>query len=215
MVATPQDPHILARIARLEATVKNMSQKGLTAASVGEVILPPGGAIKDTRGTVLFQSDPLGGMAYPWYSVPLLQTFIGPTGPSSTASWPSGDSQGFQQMATNAPGLGGTIGVPWFAGFLPYVSHPRIQLQTFSYPATSGGTATWEIGISTNGFSSPVQVGTFVSSNFSGQFDTTVCDLTPWLGLTGIGLSLILKSFTGGNGLVLMQPYGCFLRGSV
>jgi hypothetical protein len=213
MVATPQDPHILARIARLEATVKNLSQKGLTAASVGEVILPPGGAIKDTRGTVLFQSDPLGGMAYPWYSVPLIPLFTGPTGSSATATYPGGAFQGFQQVSTAfVPGIVGAI---WFAGYLPYVSHPRLQIQTFCETAVSGATATWGAEITTNGFVSFTEVGSWTETQVGGAFTTNVFDMTPYLGMTNVGFALKLKSTTGGAGYILMQPYGCFLRGSV
>lgn len=213
MVATPQDPSLLARIQRLEQTVKNMSQKGLTAASIGGLVLPPGGSVKDTRGTVLFQSDPLGGMAYPWYSVPLLQLFTGPTGPSSAASFPGGSFEAFQQGSTaSVPALVGAI---WFAGFLPYVSHPRLQVQTFCEPAVAGATATWGAEITTNGFVSFTEVGSWVESTITGAFTTNVFDMTPYLGMTNVGFALKLKSTTGGAGFVLLQPYGCFLRGSV
>lgn len=193
-----------------------MSQKGLTAASVGEVVLPPGGRIRDTNGTVLFQSDPLGGMSYPWYSVPLLQLFTGMTGPSSAQSWPLGWMAAPQQIQPPAPGFSPVVGSPWFAGFLPYVSHPRLYLQTFSQPVASGSTATWEVGISTNNFSAFTSIGTFVTNVAAGQFRNDTFDLTPYLGEVNVGLAIILQSITGSTAnSILMQPYGCFLRGSV
>jgi hypothetical protein len=239
MVATPKfvpgenrDP-LVTRLAALEKTVAAIANKTLYSASIGAggitvnggsidiegsggIKLPVGGTVTDANGVVLLQSDPLGGLAYPWYSVPLLQLFIGPTGPGSTASWPNGASEGFQQAWTTVSSPNGSlVGAPWFAGYLPYVSHPRIYLQTFSAVAASGGTATWGVEITTNGFASFTEIGTWVDSSFTGAFANHTFDLTPYLGETNVGLALKLKSFTGSNGSILMQPYGCFLRGSV
>lgn len=210
MVATPKPVDLQSQINDLNRKLNNLinSPRPVNTVAVGQPIIAE-------NGTVLLQSDPLGGIAYPWYSVPLLQTFTGFTGSTSTTSYPSGFAAGFQQMDTNAPGLFNPIGSTWFAGFLPYISHPRLYLQTFCATATSGGTCTWEVAITQDNFVTFTSLGTFVSTSFSGQFQNNSFNLVPYLGLTNVGLGLILQSITGANGDVLMQPYGCFLRGSV
>lgn len=229
MVATPKyvpgehrDP-LATRLAALEKTVAAIGNKTLYSASIGSggltingsggIKLPVGGTITDANGVVLLQSDPLGGIAYPWYSVPLLGLHIGPTGPTGTTTYPNGTlTQAWQQYNTADAGLT-TNG--WFAGFLPYVSHPRLRFQTFAETAAVGGTATFYVAISTNNFATQTVIGTWVENQFNGQFSVNEFDMTPYLGEINVGVAVGLQSFTGGAGFILLQPYGCFLRGSV
>lgn len=207
MVASPQPIDLQAQINALNKKVNNLisSPRPVNTVAVGQPIVA-------ANGTVLLQADPLGGLAYPWYAVPLLQLFIGPTGPNSTTTYPNGS---FTQSPSQGNSTDTNFFSKWFAGFLPYVSHPRIQIQTFIETASVGGTVTMGAFITTNNFASFTTVGTWVENQFNGQFTTNVFDMTPYLGLTGVGFGLGPISITGSAGFVSVQPYGCFLRGSV
>jgi hypothetical protein len=220
MAATADKTDLVSRIKALEAKVDTLTRRGLfpmavsNNAGVNQIEVDSNGqlAIRTSTGKVILQTDPAGGMAYPWYPVPLMQTFTGITGPSATASFPNGNANGaFQQMGTPAIVLGNN----WFAGYLPYVSHPRLQLQTLCETASLGGTATWRAAISTDNFAHFTTIGTWVENQFNGNFTTNVFDISPYLGLTNVGFVIQLTAFTGGAGDIAMQPYGCFMRGTV
>lgn len=219
MAAIADDNGLVARIKALEARIDTLTRRGLFPMAVSnnagvnqiEVDLNGQLAIRTSTGKTILATDPAGGMAYPWYSVPLLQTFTGITGPDSTHSFPAGNANAApQQMGTSAIVAGNN----WFAGFLPYVSHPRLQLQTLCETAAVGATATWRAAVSTNNFSTFTTIGTWVENQFNGQFTTNVFDITPWLGVSNVGFVLQLTAFTG-SGDIAMQPYGCFMRGTV
>lgn len=216
MVASPNrgnvDPvHALQQqINDLKTQLVNLANKtlysasigagGLTIATGGGIKIPVGGTITDAAGNLLLQSDPAGGIAYPWLAVPMSQDFTGNA---------SANSFGEPNMVQSVAGTG-----LMSHGYIPYIQHPRLQVGGIYGPDTAGQSATYEVRLyDSSGVTLISTLGNFTLGSVVGGTQATY-DVTPWLGNSGYFLAVWCTAHTGGSGHFYCQP-AVFLRGSV
>lgn len=210
--------NFLDRIKRLEQQLAAVRKAiGLTSATIthgdltvdggqivikgsGGLVLPVGGTVTDANGNLLLQSDPAGGIAYPWMPVPMSQDF---TGNASLNSF------GEPNMVQSVGGTG-----LMSHGYIPYIQHPRLQVGGIFGPDTAGQSVTYEVRLyDSSGTTLISTLGSFTLGSEVGGTQATY-DVTPWLGHSGYYLSVWCTSHTTGSGHFYCQP-AVFLRGSV
>jgi hypothetical protein len=165
----------------------------LTIYSGAGLKLAPSGTVADTTGNVLAQSDPAGGIARPWASVPMYQCFLS-----------SQDSTEPTQLQVNM-----VAGAPMWIGTVPAISWPRLAVYGhFGYISGVGTTTsvTYIVGL-VSGLTTEATVGTFTVTGGIQYGLAHTFDVTPYLGTTtNWDVTLGIQSATGAGGTLMCAP---------
>lgn len=229
MAATGDLGGILSTLKSHQAQIDTLTRRHLFPLSVTnnagvrqvEVDLNGQLTMRTAAGQVVFQTDPSGvGLAYPRYPLTLVQLFTGSTGSAAGSCY-------FQGSMLNAPqeiNSGQTDVVNsalWFQGALPSVSHPRLQLDSWTW--TSGGgapgpsSATWQLQIADGpafGTVEATETWTSALSN-GGTYETHIFDISALIGRTNLSIGIMPTAVSGPTGAFIFQPLGLTLRGTV
>lgn len=194
---------LLDRIAALEASVKNLTNKTLFSVSVGSggitinngggitvnggtivigpggsIQLPAGGTITDALGNIIFSADALTGqrLSTPFLSVPMIPKWAGGTFQSNTSV---GDYSIAASVVTSETVL--------WSGSIPQALHPKIQwLGATGRITGSTSIPTYRLYVNL------VKVGTWSQTTY-GNFTTPQFDIT---GVPGVGFGFQNVSVT-------------------
>lgn len=155
----------------------------------------------DVDGRLVRTQDSNGGWAAPWFSVPMYPRFVpnGQPGSYSANGW------GFGYSNLSTAGNGVSSGMVIWEGRIPFVSHPRIQVDGVWGQASGTAVPTYslKVGGTTLGSYAPVSLTT-------GTWTTGPFDISSLLTNTAVQVQ-ITASWTG-SGAIATDCLGVYLR---